>query len=94
MHFVSLYLQSTAAAAQKESPSSDGREAGEKKGTNLSELLLQAGLARTVPHRAEDEQAEVREKRERREREERERGETWRGLSWLWLCGIASFLAR
>lgn len=51
MHFVSLWIPS----------STKDTDANQTKNCqNLAELLLQNGLARTIPHRADDERATVR----------------------------------
>ncbi|CDJ43360.1 tudor / staphylococcal nuclease domain-containing protein, putative [Eimeria tenella] len=58
MHFVSLYVGSLKLLSIPEDYDGSTKLNEERKGQNVSELLLQAGLARTVPHRAEDDQAE------------------------------------
>ncbi|OEH74962.1 nuclease and tudor domain-containing protein [Cyclospora cayetanensis] len=58
MHFVSLYIGSPKLLGIPEDLEVDAKISPERRGQNVSELLLQAGLARTVPHRAEDDQAE------------------------------------
>ncbi|KAL8444716.1 hypothetical protein Emag_005345 [Eimeria magna] len=58
LHFVSLYVGSPKLLGVGEEGLAS-RASEERKGQNLTELLLQAGLAKTVPHRAEDDQAEV-----------------------------------
>ncbi|KAL8433098.1 hypothetical protein ACSSS7_004121 [Eimeria intestinalis] len=59
LHFVSLYVGSPKLLGVGEEGLAS-RPSEERKGQNLTELLLQAGLAKTVPHRADDDQAEVR----------------------------------
>lgn len=61
MHFVSLYVGSPKLLGVPQDEEETGKISEERKGQNVSELLLQAGLAKTVPHRAEDDQAEVTE---------------------------------
>ncbi|KAL8424541.1 hypothetical protein Efla_005647 [Eimeria flavescens] len=57
LHFVSIYVGSPKLLGVPEEGLA-GKATEERRGQNLTELLLQAGLAKTVPHRAEDDQAE------------------------------------
>ncbi|KAL8273573.1 hypothetical protein Esti_002500 [Eimeria stiedai] len=57
LHFVSLYVGSPKLLGVGEEGLAS-RASEERKGQNLTELLLQGGLAKTVPHRADDDQAE------------------------------------
>lgn len=58
MHFVSLYVGSPKLLGVPQEGEEAGKISEERKGQNVTEMLLQAGLAKTVPHRAEDDQAE------------------------------------
>lgn len=62
MHFVSLYAGSPKLLGVPQDGEETGKISEDRKGQNVTELLLQAGLAKTVPHRAEDDQAEVRDR--------------------------------
>lgn len=57
MHFVSIYVGSPKVLGVPQEGESQ-KVTEERRGQNVTELLLQAGLAKTIPHRAEDDQAE------------------------------------